>query len=144
MKSTPKRTIENLESDKWTESPDDTPLISRCLALRRKPLDEFTTENLRIMIGQNIGLPHLIPLALDRLERNPFVEGDFYPGDLLGVVLRAERAFWLASPAELVRAQKVAARALKRLRRFKTTDGITTRLITWAEDLLVLRPAASG
>lgn len=140
MKGKPKRTIEELEGgDKWAESPDDTFLISRCVALRRKPLDEFTTEDLRIMIGQNIGLQYLIPLALDRLTRNLFVAGDFYRGDLLGVVLRAERAFWLRSPSELARAQELAAQALKKLPRLKTTDEIRASLIGSAEDLLGLR-----
>jgi hypothetical protein len=55
---------------------------------------QFTAENLRIMIGQKIGLPHLMPLALDRLEKNPFTEGDYYPGDLLLAVLRVGPDFW--------------------------------------------------
>src|SRR5262245_61829540 len=100
MRNKPNRTLEELEGgDVWTESPDATFLMSRCVALRRKPLDEFTTEDLRIMIGQNIGLQYLIPLALDRLTRNLFEAGDFYPGDLLGVVLRSARGFWLQSPS---------------------------------------------
>ena len=40
------------------------------------------------MIGQNIGLRYLIPLALDRLTRNLFVGGDFYRSDC-----------WACSPA---------------------------------------------
>ena len=50
------------------------------------------------MIGQQIGLQHLIPLAIDELSRNPLVAGDLYPGDLLASVLRAEPAFWRANP----------------------------------------------
>jgi len=46
-------TIEEIEGTRWPDpSPDDTFLIRRCLALRRKPLSEFTIEDLRIMIGQ--------------------------------------------------------------------------------------------
>lgn len=140
------RTLEQLEGgDKWTESPDDTFLISRCVALRRKPLDEFTTEDLRIMIGQNVGLRYLIPMALDRLTQNLFVSGDFYRGDLLGVVLRAERVFWLQSPSELARAQDLAVQALQKLPRLKTTDEIRASLAESAEELLRLRrPDADG
>ena len=39
------------------------------------------------MIGQNIGLNFLIPLALDELKQNILAEGDFYEGDLLKSVL---------------------------------------------------------
>ena len=50
------------------------------------PVRELTTENLRILIGQQIGLECLVPLALDALEQSPFESGDYYPGDLLTVV----------------------------------------------------------
>lgn len=46
------------------------------------------------MIGQGIGLAWLVPLALDVLERQPPATGDFYPGDLLGSVLRVGHEFW--------------------------------------------------
>lgn len=50
------------------------------------------------MIGQNIGLKFLVPLAIEELERNPFVGGDYYPGDLLSSVLSVERDFWRQHP----------------------------------------------
>jgi hypothetical protein len=45
------------------------------------------------MIGQNIGLEYLVPLAIERLQRDPFAAGDFYPGDFLGNVLAVESSF---------------------------------------------------
>jgi hypothetical protein len=136
------QTLEELEGDQWSDSPADTHLISRCKALRRKPIGEFGIEDLRIMIGQNIGLRFLIPLALERLERNVFAAGDFYRGDLLGVVLSADRAYWVRRPSELARAQVLATRAIEGLARFKTTEEIRTYLRRLAEELLELpRPA---
>ena len=35
------------------------------------------------MIGEGIGLAHLLPVALDLLEADPWTQGDLYPGDLL-------------------------------------------------------------
>ncbi len=37
------------------------------------------------MIGQKIGLDDLIPLALESLEDNILLEGNFYCGNLLNV-----------------------------------------------------------
>ncbi len=51
------------------------------------------------MIGQNIGLKFLVPLALKYLHARPLAEGDFYPGDLLVSLLRAEVVFWKENPA---------------------------------------------
>ena len=66
----------------------------RCHALFRVPLGEFSDEDLRIMIGQNLGLRYLIPIALDRLQKNPWRAGDMYEGDLLAAVLRSSEGFW--------------------------------------------------
>ncbi|MEE2937847.1 MAG: contact-dependent growth inhibition system immunity protein [Planctomycetota bacterium] len=49
----------------------------------QKPIEDFTSEDLRIMIGRNIGLQFLMPTVVTALEDNPLAEGDFYLGDLL-------------------------------------------------------------
>jgi hypothetical protein len=66
--------------------------------LRTKPLVDFTVEDLRIMIGQQVALNRLVPIALDRLRPDPLTEGDCYPGDLLASTLRVDAAFWKRSP----------------------------------------------
>lgn len=89
------KTLENLENKNWGE-PDEAPtgLVKRCLQLRRKIVDTFTIEDLRCMIGQEIGLPYLIPLAIEHLKENLFAEGDLYEGDLLQMVLKVDTTFW--------------------------------------------------
>lgn len=88
------RTLQDLEQSDWGEPPFPSSLVRTCHALRRKPLDQFTTEDLRIMIGQAIGLPYLVPMAIEMLGENPLVSGDFYPGDLLKNVLQVKPEFW--------------------------------------------------
>jgi hypothetical protein len=63
------------------------------------------------MIGQNIGLRHLLPRAVAVLEANPFAEGDYFPGDLLNAVLHCDRRVWLHEPDLLHRMQAVTCRA---------------------------------
>ena len=46
------------------------------------------------MIGQNIGNQFLIPLAINHLRQDINSEGDFYPWDLLKIVLKSETSFW--------------------------------------------------
>lgn len=76
------------------DTTDSSPLATNCLTLYEKPLKDFTVENLRVMIGQSIGLEFLIPLAVKLLQENPFVEGDYDPGDLLSVVMLVDPGFW--------------------------------------------------
>jgi len=68
-------------------------LVSTCKRLYEKPLQDFIIEALRIMIGQEIGLEFLVPMALERLAENPFEHGDYYPGDLLMNLLRFPAGF---------------------------------------------------
>lgn len=72
----------------------DSNLIHRCFELQKLPLDQFSTEDLRLMIGQGIGLKYLIPISLEILSENLFAEGDYYEGDLLSAVLSVDPKFW--------------------------------------------------
>lgn len=52
---------------------------------------------MRLLIGQDVGLPYLLPLALKVLRDNPMAEGDMYEGDLLSAVLTRNPAVWAKS-----------------------------------------------
>lgn len=88
------KTIENLEKNHWSHHDYDSSLVRRIQELRKIPLNEFTTGDLRIMIGQQIGLDYLLPLALEALTQDIWVEGDLFPGDLLKSVLAVSPDFW--------------------------------------------------
>ncbi|WP_196255855.1 contact-dependent growth inhibition system immunity protein [Micromonospora sp. WMMC415] len=103
-------TIEQLEREVWPDpGPDATSLVRRCVELRRKPLAEFTVEDLRIMLGQEIGVPALLPRAVQVLLRDPLAEGDYYAGDLLSNVLRLPDSAWSNLRAERKRLASVLA-----------------------------------
>jgi hypothetical protein len=82
-------------------------LIKRCHQLRTKPLRDFTVEDLRTMIEQQVALNRLVPIPLDRLQPDALVEGDYYPGDLLASVLRVDAAFWTRPPDLTVSLRKL-------------------------------------
>ena len=110
-KAGPNSSIEELEGDRWSEPELDSHLVLECHRLRKLQLRLFTVENLRIMLGQDIGSRYLVPIALEHLEAEPFAEGDFYPGDLLCSVLSLPPAFWSDNPELRARVAAVAARA---------------------------------
>ncbi|WP_328436000.1 contact-dependent growth inhibition system immunity protein [Streptomyces sp. NBC_00425] len=63
-------------------------------ALRCRPIGELTVEDMRLLIGQDVGLAYLLPLALEVLRDDPMAEGDMYEGDLLAAVLTRSPAVW--------------------------------------------------
>ncbi len=98
VKNWRRMTIENLEKQDFG-NPNEAPtnMVKRCLELCRVPLDKFTVEELRLMIGQEFSLQYLIPLAIEHLQKDIFAEGDYYPGDLLNNVLAVDIKFWTAN-----------------------------------------------
>lgn len=88
------KSIEQLENKFWGEPEYNSSLVISCHNLRKKPLQDFEIKDLRIMIGQNIGLDYLIPLSILKLEEDILVEGGLYEGDLLTNVLSCDRSYW--------------------------------------------------
>ena len=89
------QSLETLENHYWGDTATAASnLVKRCIELSTVPLDNFTFGDLRIMIGQKFGLQYLIPLAIEKLENNIFVDAEFYEGDLLESVLKVDTSFW--------------------------------------------------
>jgi hypothetical protein len=91
------KTLNTLEKRKRNSSNLDSRLIIRLTELQDTPLNTFSTEDLRIMIGQQLSLNYLVPLAIEVLSINLFAEGDLFEGDLLKNVLSIETEFWNAN-----------------------------------------------
>lgn len=72
-----------------------TPLTQRVKALRTKPLANFTIEDIRLSISQQLALSITLPLALEALNKNILAEGDLYEGDLLNSVIGLPIEYWV-------------------------------------------------
>ena len=64
------------------------------------------------MIGQQLSLEHLMPIALELLEKDPLAEGDFHPGDLLCNVVKADAGYYIANPQQRATVKSLLDRAL--------------------------------
>lgn len=112
---TPTASLEELEGEIWGEPDFFSGLVLRCHELRTKPLSEFDPSDLRVLIGQQIGLPFLIPLALHVLEREPLLDSEYYEGDLLASLVQIEPRFFQAHTDWLERSKSIVVRALAAL-----------------------------
>ncbi|WP_179292226.1 contact-dependent growth inhibition system immunity protein [Paenibacillus campinasensis] len=88
------KTLEELEGEYWDEPNFSSSLVIQVHQSRKKPLCELNNEDLRLLIGQQINLPFILPLALEKLIQNPFGSGDLYIGDLFCAVLKVEKEYW--------------------------------------------------
>lgn len=121
------KSLQQLDGQDWGEPTFDSSLVTECHRLHRIPLRDFTVEDLRITIGQQIGLDYLVPLALERLENDPFAEGAYYPCDLLVSVLGAEARFWQSHPELRERLVAITEQAISL---FPTVPDIASKTVT--------------
>jgi hypothetical protein len=91
-------TLEQLEKNYWGEPEYPSSLVINCHKYRKIPIKDLEAEHLRLLIGQNIGLKFLIPIAIERLKHNILEQGDFYAGDLLKNVLDCDIKYWQEHP----------------------------------------------
>ncbi|MCH5688927.1 contact-dependent growth inhibition system immunity protein [Niabella sp. W65] len=89
------KSIEELECDIWKDTEYPTELIRRSYELRKVPITNLDIDDLRLLIGQQIGLKYIVPLALRALSKDILAEGNYYPGDLLKSVLEILKTFWV-------------------------------------------------
>jgi hypothetical protein len=96
--------------------------------LRALPLKQMRIEDLRLLIGQSIGLEFLVPMALDHVEDHPLAAGDFYPGDLLKSVMDVHETFWNGRPDLRQRLVHALERAVDRVRKVNTVPELEAEL----------------
>ena len=92
------QSLEQLENDVWPHQSYPTYVVQESQRLRKVPVGELDAEGLRLLIGQRIGLEFVAPLALEKVQANPLIEGRLYPGDLLVALLEVPVEFWQGRP----------------------------------------------
>jgi len=111
--------------------------------LGSKPLRKFNATDLYAAIRHNVCLPWLIPLAIARLEEEPFLAAGRHKGDLLTAVMESDARFWkerhdlwLAVVEVLGRALTEAAEAAETARRAAQTGEEEVGGEAWLPDYL--------
>lgn len=72
-----------------------TSIQRRIKDLLRVKLENFTIDDLRFMIIQEVGIQYLLDKALVILKENILAEGIYYEGDLLKSILLISKDFWI-------------------------------------------------
>ncbi len=115
------RTLTQLENHDWGPPTYDSHLVTECHRLRNVPLRELGVEDLGTLVGQAIGLKHVVPVAIEKLREDPWVGGYFYPGYLLKNVAKVPASHWSENPEMIAHFQHVLDEVERRYR-FYTSE----------------------
>ncbi|MFD9485765.1 contact-dependent growth inhibition system immunity protein [Streptomyces sp. NPDC059991] len=95
------KSLEELEGNRWPDPPEGaTGLVRAVHSLRRRPVGSLDADELRRLIGQDVGLPWLLLPALEVLRDTApnQAAGGFFDDDLLSAVLTRKPSLWQAMP----------------------------------------------
>lgn len=101
------KSIEELENDYWEDSDFNSYVVETTQNARKKPVSQLSDEEIRLLIGQKIGLKYLIPIALSLISKDLLVEVTFYKGDLLSQLLKLSYNDWEHNEEDLKYFQKI-------------------------------------
>jgi len=82
-------------------------MVARIHELRRIPVGQLSIDDVRLLIGQRVGVHTLLPIAIGYLSTEPLLAATFYPGDLLRAVLRIPEAYWVQEAGLLERLRSI-------------------------------------
>ncbi len=108
LKSGPRNSLNDLEGTRQPEAAVTSMLARTIRYHRQTPIEQLGTEALRLLLQEGESVDVLLRVAIDRLERNPFLAGDFHRGDLLVAVLHQPPAVWVTVPDLRARAYTLA------------------------------------
>lgn len=93
------KSLESLEKNNWGSPPKDrTTLVCAIYKLRKLPLEKLQPKDLRLLLGQRVGLRFIIPIALEVLQKDLFIDAELYEGDLLQNLMKISDDFWVENP----------------------------------------------
>ena len=102
MKINKDKSLDQIENSSWgSPPPNSTGLIKTCHKLRTKKIKDFSVSDYRIMLGQSISLNILVSLVIEILKKTPFIEADYYEGDLFMTLMKKTDRFtdfWKKNP----------------------------------------------
>jgi hypothetical protein len=68
-----------------------TPLVRDILRSWKKPLCQLTDWEIGRLVAQHDGYPYVLDLVWPKLRVDPLFEGAYYPGDVLSLLIQADR-----------------------------------------------------
>lgn len=102
------------------------------LNLEKKPLRNFSNEDIRQVMARGVLLDIMVPFALDILEENILAQGQAHAGDLLEGVLAVDESYWKDHGSHGQRLKGLLASALDHLqeKQDKFTQILDTRPVS--------------
>lgn len=102
MKNITHRSLAQIEENWKFEIPREgysSSIQLRSYKLYNRRIADYSVDDIRFMIGQEIGAEYLIPIAFNYLRDDLLLDACYYEGDLLNSILSLPEVFWKENPS---------------------------------------------
>lgn len=112
------KSLAELDADTWRDADLDDPEIA-ALARRvaTKPVRRLEGGELLPLLRRGLSLDYAVPLAMAKLEDDPFLQASGYPGDLLVAVMEVSAIYWAVNKPRWIEMMFILAEAATRVER---------------------------
>ena len=104
-------------------------LVMRIEQVIDKKISDLTESDIRLLVNQSFGLEYVIPLAINLLEEDLFLESDFYEGDLLLNLISIDNTYWKKHRDQWEKLHKTLTNQFNNIHQIIFDDSIKTDLI---------------
>lgn len=101
------RQLESSEDRELVARSGTSPLETWYKAVRDKPIVKFSVEDLCRACRQQIFPEAVIPIAIERLSKEPLA-GEMYDGELIVAMSNIAKAYWITHPSQAIEVTAIA------------------------------------
>jgi hypothetical protein len=85
------KSLQDIEHSDWGDPAQAFGVPQKVLELRRVPVRELKAKQIALLLRQRVGLPTLVPFALDILDADVAPTDELYPGEWMLSVMEADK-----------------------------------------------------
>lgn len=89
------RSLLELDPETWQPDALEADIWPVAQRIASRPVRKLSPADLEWLLSNQLCLRYAVPLAMDRLAQDPFLQAARHSGDLLTAVLEVDSRFWL-------------------------------------------------
>ena len=127
---------EVLFKNRKTQIEFNSTLVLKIEKILDKKISDLTESDIRLLVNQSFGLQYIVPMAIDLLEKDLFIECDYYEGDLLLNLLNIDNTYWINQKDQFKRLKEIMSKGFNNIDQIIFDEEIKNDLVTKYANLI--------
>lgn len=102
----------------------DSGMVNHIKNLYEIRFGEYSDGDIRLLINQELYLNYMIPLALEILSKDPFIEVDYFEGDLLKAIINVSKDYWARNSDDYYVLKNILVQSVDKIDKLSVSNSI--------------------